>query len=190
MAMRITCLIVLAAALVSCSRKTAPSEFGKLSEEAVYRILAFSPVGASGQGLHKYKGEDFDRELDNLSFFGIQKQRNYMVELHKRLGAFDKDALTPEDRADYDVIDYQIGLALFDTDVAQSWRKSPQMYVELLGSALFNPLVLEYAPKEERFHHIIARLEKIPGFVDVARRQLANVPPIWAKVAKEENDGN
>ncbi|HVW85828.1 MAG TPA: DUF885 domain-containing protein, partial [Bryobacteraceae bacterium] len=30
----------------------------------------------------------------------------------------------------------------------------------------------------------------IPGFLDVARRQLSNVPPIWAQVAKEENDGN
>src|SRR5260370_35722783 len=126
MSMPITCLIVLAAALVSCSRKTAPSEFGKLSEEAVYRILAFSPVGASGQGLHKYKGEDFDRELDNLSFFAIQKQRNYFVDLHKRLEAFDKNSLSPEDRADYETIDYQIGLALFDTDVSQSWRKSPE----------------------------------------------------------------
>jgi uncharacterized protein (DUF885 family) len=62
--------------------------------------------------------------------------------------------------------------------------------VELLGSALFNPLILEYAPKEERYRHIIARLEKLPAFVDTARRQLRGVPAIWAKVAKEENDGN
>jgi len=181
---------VIALACVSCSRKTPASEFGKLAEEVVYKSLSFSPVGASGQGLHKYKGEDFDGELDNLSFFAIRQQRSYFVDLHKRLEAFDKDSLTPEDRADYDVIDYQIGLALFDTDVAQSWRKSPQSYVELLGSALFNPLVLEYAPKEERFQHIIARLQKIPAFVDIARRQLAGVPAIWIKVAREENDGN
>jgi uncharacterized protein (DUF885 family) len=182
--------VVAALACVSCSRKAPSSEFGKLAEEMVYQTLSFSPVGASGQGLHKYKGEDFDRQLDNLSFGAIQKQRNYFVDLHRRLEAFDRDALTPEDRADYEVMDYQIGLALFDTDVAQSWRKSPQSYVELIGSALFNPLVLEYAPKEERYQHIIARLEKIPGFVETARRQLRGVPAIRAKVAKEENDGN
>src|SRR5438270_3943051 len=109
--MRIVGLLAVAVALacVSCSRKTPPTEFGKLAEEVIYKTLSFSPVGASGQGLHKYNGEDFDRELDNLSFVAIQKQRNYFVDLHKRLGAFDKDALTPEDRADYDVIDYQIG---------------------------------------------------------------------------------
>ena len=175
---------------VSCSRHAAPSEFAKISEEAVYKILAFSPVGASGQGLHSYNGENFDGELDNLGRREIQRQRDYLVDLHKRLGEFDKDALAPEDRADYDIIEYQIGLSLFDTDVARSWQRNPQSYVELLGSALFNPFVLEYAPKEERYGHIVARLEKIPGFVDTARRQLADAPAIWTKVAAEENAGN
>src|SRR5205823_5805525 len=139
---------------------------------------------------HKWNGQDFDRELDDLSFRAQQNQRNYLADLHKRLETFDKDALLPEDRADYDIIDYQIGLGLFETDVARSWMRSPQSYVELLGAALFNPFVLEYAPKEDRYRHIIARLEKIPGFIDVARRQLSDVPPVWANVARQENDGN
>ncbi len=175
---------------VSCSRKTPAPEFEKVAAEFVDTTLAFSPVSASGQGLHKFNGQDFDRDLDDLSRRSIQKQRDYYIALHKRLEAFDKDALPPEDRADYDIIDTQIGLALFDTDIAQSWRHSPQSYVELLGSALFNPFVLEYAPKPERYEHIIARLEKIPGFIGIAQRQLAQAPPIWAQVAREENDGN
>lgn len=68
--------------------------------------------------------------------------------------------------------------------------RSPQSYVELLGSALFNPLVLEYAAKDKRYGDIVARLEKVPNFIDLVRRQTAMVPPIWAQVAKEENDGN
>src|SRR5947209_2542070 len=130
---RSVALCILAATAVSCSRSRPASEFGKLEEEVVYKSLSFSPVGASAQGLHKYNGQDFDRELDNLSFRAIRQQRDYYVELHKRLERFDKASLTPEDRADYEVIDYQIGLALFDTDIAQSWRKNPQSYVELLG---------------------------------------------------------
>jgi uncharacterized protein (DUF885 family) len=173
-----------------CARRTPPSDFAKLSEEAVYKLLSFSPVNASGQGLHKWNGEDFDVELDDLSARSIQKQRDYLIDLHRRLAAFDKDALTPEDRADYDIVDYQIGLSLFDMDVGRSSQHSPQSYVELIGSALFNPFVLEYAPKEDRYRHIIARMEKIPHFIDVARRQLRGIPPIWAQVAREENQGN
>jgi uncharacterized protein (DUF885 family) len=188
--MRLTVILLLLLSTVSCSRKAPAAEFGKLVEEFVYKTLSFSPVTASGQGLHKYNGEDFDRTLDDFSSSAIQAQRNYYVDLHKRLENFDKNSFSPEDRADYDIIDTQIGLALFDTDVAQSWRHSPQTYVELLGSALFNPFVLEYAPAPERYQHIIARIGEIPRFTQTATRQLAQVPPIWAQVAKEENDGN
>jgi len=182
--------LILLTSTIACSRKTPPPEFEKVARDFVYTTLSFSPVTASGQGLHKYNGQDFDRDLDDLGFLSIQKQRDYYIGLHKRLEAFDKDALSPEDRADYDIIDTQIGLALFDFDIAQSWRHSPQSYVELLGSALFNPFVLEYAPKPERYEHIAARLRKIPEFIEIAKRQLSQTPPIWAQVAKDENDGN
>ncbi|HEX4138408.1 MAG TPA: DUF885 domain-containing protein [Bryobacteraceae bacterium] len=183
-------VLLLLAGTVACSRKTPSPDFDKITNDFVYTTLSFSPVTASGQGLHKYNGQDFDRDLDDLSFPAIQKQRDYYIGLHKRLEGFDKDSLSPEDRADYDIIDTQIGLALFDFDIARSWRHSPQMYVELLGSALFNPFVLEYAPKPERYEHIIARLQKIPQFIDNAHRQIGEAPPVWAQVAKEENDGN
>ena len=191
--MRLAALLLFLLTTVSCSRRgpaQLSADFQKLSEEAVYKILSFSPVGASGQGLHKFDGQDFDRDLDNVNYFAIRKQRDYYVDLHKRLDKFDRNALTPEDRADYEILEYQIGLALFDIDIAESWRRSPQTYVELLGSALFNPLVLEYAPKEKRFGDIVARLEKIPAFTETARRQLSEVPSVWIGVAKEENDGN
>jgi uncharacterized protein (DUF885 family) len=183
-------LPILLASTISCSRKTPATEFEKTAADFVYTTLSFSPVTASGQGLHLYNGKDFDRELDDFSFAATQKQRDYYIGLHKRLEAFDKESLSPEDRADYDVIDTQIGLSLFDLDIAQSWRHSPQTYVELLGSALFNPFVLDYAPKPERYEHIVSRLQKIPQFIETARRQIGQVPPVWARVAKEENDGN
>jgi len=183
-------LLVLILCTISCSRKTPAGEFEKTAADFVYTSLSFSPVTASAQGLHKYNGQDFDRDLDDFSFSAIQKQRDYYVGLHKRLEAFDRDSLSPEDRADFDIIDTSIGLDLFDLDIVQSWRHSPQTYVELLGSALFNPFVLEYATKPERYEHVIARLQKTPQFIETARRQIGQVPPVWAKVAKEENDGN
>ncbi len=175
---------------VSCSRQPPVSGFPKIVEEFVYTSLSFSPVSASGQGLHNYNGQNFDTALDDLSTKSIQQQRRYYADLQMRLRQFVREELPPEDRADYDIIDTQIGLSLFDTDIAQSWRHNPQMYVELLGTALFNPFVLEYAPKPDRFGHIIARLQKIPAFIDVARSQLTEAPPLWLEVAKEENDGN
>jgi uncharacterized protein (DUF885 family) len=183
-------LIPALAFTTSCARNNAGVDFRKMANDFVYQTLAFSPVNASAQGLHKYNGQDFDRELDDVSRDAVQKQRTYYVDFHKKLDAIDRDKLSPEDRADFDIIDTQIGLALFDMDIAQSWRHSPQTYVELIGSALFNPFVLEYASKNQRYDDIVARLNAVPVFLDNARRQLSGVPAIWAKVAQEENDGN
>src|SRR5262249_56799205 len=64
------------------------------------------------------------------------------------------------------------------------------MYVELIGNALFNPLVLEYAPKPQRIRHIIARLGKIPTLTEQAKQNLTAAPDIWTNVAIDENQGN
>jgi uncharacterized protein (DUF885 family) len=189
--MRCFAVIILASlAAAGCSQKAPTQDFGKVADDFVYTTLSFSPVGASGQGLHSYQGQDFDTALDDVSPQAINKQRDYYIGLHKRLEGLDKASLNAEDRADYDIIDSQIGLAIFDSDIAQSWRHSPQTYVELLGSALFNPFVLDYASKQDRYRHIIARLQKIPRFIAIAQRNLFQAPAIWTQVAKEENDGN
>lgn len=186
----VSSLVVLSLGSTGCSRSTPASQFPALLDEFVNKTLEFSPVMASAQGLHKLGERSFDSELDNFSSRTLDRQRQFYSDFHKRLTAFDKGRLSPEDRADYEIIDTQVGLALFDLDIAATPNHSPQMYVELLGSALFNPLVLDYAPKRERVGHIIARLNKVPDFVETAERRLFSVPDIWAKVAKEENDGN
>ena len=176
---------------ISCGgRREETVSFPKLTEEFVYSSLALSPVSASGQGLHTWNGKNFDGELDDVSFAATNREREFYTTFHKRLKGVDKASLSPEDRADYDIIDSQIGLALFDLDIAQSWRHAPQGYVEELGTALFNPLVHEYAPKNKRFQDIISRMRGVPTYLDQARRVLFGAPPIWIQVAREENDGN
>jgi len=59
-----------------------------------------------------------------------------------------------------------------------------------VGNALFNPFVLEYAPIETRYRHIIQRLFKVPELVQQAKANLRDSPEVWNRVAQEENDGN
>src|SRR6185312_9038702 len=174
----------------SCSHPTSPADFSKLTEEFVYTTLSFSPVFASGQGLHEYENVSFDAQLDDVSGQAIQKQRDFYADFHKRLQALDRNSLSPEDRADYDIMDTQIGLSLFDIDIARTYQRSPQSYVELIGTALYNPMLLDYAPKDQRFGHIIARMKQVPSFLMNAQRQLRGMPDIWRNVAVEENAGN
>jgi uncharacterized protein (DUF885 family) len=83
-----------------------------------------------------------------------------------------------------------IGLTFLEFDTIQNYRHNPTVYVELAGNALYTPYVLNYAPAETRFRHIIARLGRIPALVEQAKANLADSPDVWNRVAREENDGN
>ncbi|HUQ96013.1 MAG TPA: DUF885 domain-containing protein [Bryobacteraceae bacterium] len=180
------------ALMVSCGgRKPALSgEFGKLTSEFVFFSLALSPVNATGAGYHVHQGVRLDEQLDDISESGIAKQRRFYEDMRGRLSAANQKPLSADDRADSSMMQDQIGLNLLELDTIQSYKHNPALYVELIGNALFNPLVLEYAPKPQRLKHIVARLEKIPAFVENAKNNLVDAPEVWNRVAREENEGN
>lgn len=184
-------LIAACAGLFSCAGGRQQEQFAKLAETFVYESLALSPVTATGVGYHQHNGVKLDELLDDMSRSGLQKQHSFYVGFRARLEqSVDDDKLAPEDRADYDIIMDQISNALLEIDSIQGWRHNPTGYVELIGNALFNPYVLEYAPKAQRYEQIISRLEKIPGFLAQARLNLTDAPEVWNRVAREENEGN
>src|SRR5690348_6117831 len=89
---------VLSTALVAgCSQRNSPAEFAKAEDDFVYGSLSLSPVTASGQGLHSWNGHDFVTELDDLSFAGVSRKREFLTGFHKRLAGFDRNSLCPED---------------------------------------------------------------------------------------------
>jgi uncharacterized protein (DUF885 family) len=177
------------AAMVGCHTATGPS-FESLTKEFVAGSLALSPVSATQAGYHQYKGVSLDESLDDYSDRGIDASRQFYVDFRARLGSLDPASLEPEQRADLEIMNDQIAMGLLELDAIQSYRHNPTLYVELIGNALFNPLVLEYAPKPQRVRAIIARLGKIPALLDQARRNLVSAPEIWTSVAVEENGGN
>src|SRR5438445_10355209 len=165
--------------------------FIDVEDDIIYTSLAFTPVAATSACYHQHQGVKLDAELDDFSQAGLDRQRNFYKSLRYRLGdSVSGEQLSPEDRADSLIIRDQIELALLELNEIQNFRHNPTVYVELIGNALFNPLVLECAPKPERLRDIIARTRKIPAFLEQARKNLTSSPEIWTKVAIEENQGN
>lgn len=187
--MRLTLgLAVVALMLTGCASN--PDQFSKLSEDLVHGSLALSPVSATAAGYHEHNGVRLDRELDDLSPRAIENQRTFYTDFRDRFDQAASGTLSREDRADYALIRDQIALNLLELNTIQNWRHNPAMYVELAGTALYSPYVLEYASKQQRFGDIIARLEKIPRLLDQARANLVDSPAVWRRVAQEENEGN
>src|SRR6267142_909465 len=161
-----------------------------LVKDFVYGSLALSPVSATQAGYHEHQGVKLDEKLDDFSPTGIETARKFDAGFHDRLAAIDQQALSAEERADYQIIENAIELSLLDLQQIQSYRHNPTIYVELVGNALFSPFVLEYAPLDTRYRQIIQRLLQAPVLMDQAKMNLADSPEVWARVAREENDGN
>jgi uncharacterized protein (DUF885 family) len=169
--------------------KQAP-DFSKVTEDFVYGSLALSPVSATQAGYHEHAGVRLDERLDDFSPSGIEEQRKFYAGIHSRLAAIDPKSLSAEDRADYQIIQNAVDLTELDLQEIQGYKHNPTIYVELVGNALFNPFVLEYAPLAARYGHIIQRLSRIPALMDQAKKNLVDSPEVWNRVAQEENDGN
>ncbi len=185
-----TLLIMAGAGLIGCRMPGEKQDFAKLTDDFVYGALALSPVAATSAGYHEHRSEALDEKLDDFSRSGIAEQRSFYRDARDRLQTIQINSLSPEDRADYDVMQDQIGLQLLELNHIQSYRHNPTGYVELIGNALFSPYVLEYAPKAKRFGQIIKRLQRVPILIQQAHDNLEDAPAVWTRVAQQENDGN
>ncbi len=183
--------LVLPFVFAGCRSAPRPAGFDQLVEEFVYGSLALSPVSATGAGYHVHEGVRLDERLDDYSPAGIERRRSFYRRFAERLRAeVDLASLSPQQQADYEILRNQIALALLELDTIREWRHNPTLYVELVGTALFDPFVREYASKRERFRHIVSRLERVPALLEQAKANLESAPEIWVEVAREENEGN
>jgi uncharacterized protein (DUF885 family) len=181
----------LAIALLAGCSQTAKVPFTDLANEYVYTTLSFSPVSASAAGYHEHQKVNLDELLDNYDESELKKVRDYLSGFRRRLDEnVQPDALNLEERADYDILTDHLRQWQLELDTIQNYRHNPTLYVELLGSALFTPMVVEYDSIEKRYQHIIARLQRAPALLAQARQNLQSSPQVWTQVAMQENDGN
>ena len=173
------------------------NNFSQLCDQFVKESLVLSPITASYAGLHKYtdprtgKVIELDAELDDVGPQGVAEQEKFYRTWRQRFSnETPLSGLGPQDAADYRLIDDQIALSLLEYEKIQSYKHNPTVYVEALGNALFLPMTQDYATKEVRTGHVIARIGQIPRFIDQAKSQLTDADPIFISTAVEENEGN
>jgi uncharacterized protein (DUF885 family) len=179
------------------SRAAASKKFAVLSDQFMKDSLSWSPVSASAAGYHSHldprsgRPIALDALLDDFSLEWFATQRdfyaNWRERFHKETPA---SALDPEDAADWQLIDDQIGLTLLELDRIQSYKHNPTVVVELIGNALFLPLTQNYASHDLRVGHVLARVRQIPRLLAQVQAYLSDSDPIWISTAVDENAGN
>jgi len=171
--------------------------FAQLSDQFIKDSLALQPVSASAAGYHTHvdpkTGQriELDAQLDDMSLAAMARLRNFYAGWRER---FQKQTppsgLAPEDAADWQLVDDQIGLRLLEFDQIQSYRHQPTVVVELIGNGLFLPLSQSYASKEVRLGQVLSRVGQIPRVLDQVKQYLADADPVFVKTAIQENAGN
>ena len=185
--------LLLVAAAAACSR--GDSRFPALADEFVYTSLSFSPSSATQVGLHVFvdpKTKDtlrLDALLDDFAPAALDHQRAYYADFGTRLAAIRRDRLDPQTQADYDLLSNAMKFASFGLDSERFYQRRPQLYPEILGSALFANISLEYADTAARARDLATRVEKIPAWIGVALGNLNASNEVYRKVALEEMAG-
>ncbi len=188
-------LVAMVAAQVAGAQTSTSSRFPALANEFVFTTLAFSPSGATQQGLHRYTDPRthrvliLDQMLDNFSPAELSRQRAFYQDFKRRLERLPVGTMDPQTQADYELLQNAIGFGLFSIDQEEFYKWKPQMYSENLGSALFSNISLEYADKNTRAHDLTARVEKVPAFIDQAVKNLDASNDVFRRVALESVDG-
>src|SRR5262245_47148373 len=116
--------IFLVALAAGCGKS--PSEkLTQVSDEFVQGVLAASPSMATAAGLHKYQGMLLDVVLDDVSSAALEKQRKFYEKYRQKLAEIKVDQLGLEEKADYAIIQNQIGLALLDLTELHTEQHTP-----------------------------------------------------------------
>jgi uncharacterized protein (DUF885 family) len=189
-------LLASLAGISSIGAQQAPlTGFPALANEFVFTTLSFSPTNATQAGLHRYRDLaadrtlDLDQMLEDYSPAGMAKQRAFYIDFRRRLEKLPVSKMDPQTRADYGILQNAVSAAFYSMERERFHEWKPQLYPELLGSALFADISLDYADRNARARDLSARLEKVPAFVDQAIRNLRASNDVFRRVALESMDG-
>jgi uncharacterized protein (DUF885 family) len=191
--MKIVSLLIL---LSSCTlaQQTAPSTPTQASGDAAFRKLAdryfeevyfkFNPTQGTAAGFHQY-----DPRFEDLSSQAIGAQIGALHRFRTLFDQVDPGRLSPEARADRDLLISNILGTLLALEEIRAWEKNPDIYSSSTAASAFTIMSRKYAPADERLKSLTEREQKMPAMVDAARQNLKNPPRIYTEVALEQIPG-
>jgi hypothetical protein len=139
--------------------------------EFVYNTLATSPAAATQAACTSIRRDIdtlLDALLDDFSPASRDAQVKYYRGFQDRLKLVSRDKLDAQTQADYDLVSAVAEGALFSLERERFAERKPQMYAEILGSALFANISLEYADTVTRAAQLSARVR---GRLSSSRRR-------------------
>jgi uncharacterized protein (DUF885 family) len=158
-----------------------PSEpFSHFVDDYLGYLHETNPSVATLDGVHTH-----DDLLEDLGRAAMETQTRTLSGFLRRLDEIDGGGLTAIERAERPMLADNIRARMFELEEVRTWEKNPQLYADILASALAGQAMFAYAPASERARRVLSKLRQAPKLVQAARDNIADPPGIFVKVGLE-----
>lgn len=184
------CFIFLCMAIVPqfSNTRAQNAEDGKL--EAFYRehleaILRIRPVSGTSLGDHRY-----DHLVDDVSKEGreVWNERN-RDSLRALPNTVRYDKLSRSAQIDFEILKHELELDLWLAKNFSPFEEDPRAYGSYITGGVYMLLAKSTLPLETNVRNSIARMERIPEVIGIAKRTLVRTPKSILETAILQNKG-
>jgi len=159
------------------------TEFYKLSEEWLKRVLEHDPVAATQLGDHRW-----DDRLPLRSADALEARHEEMVEALADFNAIDTAEFGPDAEIDHTLMVHLARASIRQHEKMELHRRDPGFYVNDVMTGVFVLIMKEFAPLPDRLRPLLGRMGEVPRVLEEARANIhpGDVPRVWAEVALEQ----
>jgi hypothetical protein len=161
----------------------ADEQFEELKKEMMDKFFEKNPDFASYLGLH----EPYDYLLPKGDTAHIIENLRILENYVKRMKeTLDFDRLNDANKTDWQVLEKALEMSNFEFYEQRMHELNPDSF-DAIGGILFLMITRDYAPLEKRIDAIIARLEKLPKYLEEFRSRFETTKPVklWTEIAIE-----
>ena len=160
------------------------ADYDKLVDAYYDRYFQFHPSQGTAMGLHQY-----DDLLEDYSPNTRAAEIAFLLDFKQEFGIFHPDLLNEEQRADLKIVANGVNARLLELQQIRMWERNPDVYSSGSTSTIFGLMSRNFAPPEQRLKSVIAREQKIPANLAMAKTNLKNPPKIYTEVALDQMPG-
>jgi uncharacterized protein (DUF885 family) len=159
----------------------AEEQLQKLGQEYVQLQLTWDPVHATYMGEH-----DGDKEYPDFSNRSTDRTVRELKSLRGKLHKVDEASLSTDAQIDYLLLESNLTEDIESLSKSLLFKDNPKLFSSTAIDGVYSLLISPSLTDEEKFDRIMARVKKLPSFLEQARKRFKEPPAIWVLLAAQE----
>lgn len=159
----------------------AEEQLMQVAREFLQTEFTYNPVYATLMGDH-----DFDREYPDFSKQAMDRMSRDYKNLRGKLRKISQAELGTDARIDYLLLESNLTREIELLANSLQVKDNPKQFSSTAINGIYSLLMSPSLTEKDKFERVMARLEKLPEFLEQARSALNKPPEIWVLLAMQE----